>query len=478
LGQEAKVSISERRLIVPEITALSLSEINQYQRCDAEFFGPTTAVLLDKIQSVGCQRLGDFLSSAKRGQAPEYNTAGEIPVIRTANVRELEFSGVRQEYVTKDFYDSAVKGPIGTNDFAVTSTGVGTLGRVFCNISGGEYFADGHITILKAKPGVDICLLAAVLQSRIGQVQFERWQRGSSGQIEIYPEDICNILIPKLPAKTQLQISALWRAAVESVKNSSLFYPQAEQELLERLGWQKIKQSADELFFVEGISEITKRGRADPEHFQPKYLRLLQQLEKVGASTLGSLTREIVKGIQPDGYSDEGPITVVKSKNVFGHGIDFVSCQRTSVEAFKDQPSRLAEGDVVMNSTGFGTLGRAAFVPSITEKTVAAVDLLILRLRKDQALPEYVTLFLNSAAGLWQSEMFQTGSSGQLHLYPQHVKEMLVFLPRNKDGSVDLVWQRKLAALVTRASRSKDDARIKLDQAKKIVEKYVNQSGH
>jgi hypothetical protein len=102
---------------------------------------------------------------------------------------------------------------------------------------------------------------------------------------------------------------------------------------------------------------------------------------------------------------------------------------------------------------------------------------LVLRLREDQALPEYVTLFLNTQAGLWQSEMFQTGSSGQLHLYPQHVRDMFVFLPRNKDGSIDLVWQRKLADKVTGASRAMQEARIKLDQAKKLIEDYVADAG-
>lgn len=456
-----------------EITTLALAEINRYERCDAEFFSPSAAALIHKVGKAGCQPLGNFLSSAKRGQAPEYNPAGEIPVVRTANVRELEFSDVRQEYVTKSFFDSTIKGSIGPNDLAVTSTGVGTLGRVFCNISGGVYFADGHITILKAKPGTDVCFLAAVLQSHIGQVQFERWQRGSSGQIEIYPEDICNVLVPKLPTDSQRQVSAMWRTAVESVQKSCLLYPEAEQELLERLGWEKIKNNADELFFIERISETKKHGRTDSEHFQPKYLRLRERLKKIGASSLGDLTTKIAKGTQPGSYYDEGPITVVKSKNVFGLGIDFSSCERTSADAYEDVPARLAEGDVVMNSTGFGTLGRAAFVPHIIEKTVAAVDLLVLRLRKDQALPEYVTLFLNTQAGLWQSEMFQTGSSGQLHLYPQHVRDLLVFLPRNKNGSIDLAWQRKLADKVTSASRAKQEARIKLDQAKRLVENYV-----
>jgi hypothetical protein len=73
--------------------------------------------------------------------------------------------------------------------------------------------------------------------------------------------------------------------------------------------------------------------------------------------------------------------------------------------------------------------------------------------------------------------MFQTGSSGQLEIYPQHIQKILVFVPRNKDGSIDLSWQHKLAEKVTGASRAKQEARAKLSQAKKLVEDYIVKRG-
>lgn len=326
--------------------------------------------------------------------------------------------------------------------------------------------------VLREKNGKDGAWLLPFLLSSQAQTVL-RWSQTGSNHPRFSSSTLLGLSIAREIVLKKEKIGLLVREAVDRVERARNLYPEAEQELLERLGWEKIKNNADELFFIERISETNKRGRTDAEHFQPKYLRLRERLKKIGASKLGDLTMEIAKGTQPGSYYDEGPITVVKSKNVFGHGIDFAGCERTSADAYEDVPARLADDDVVMNSTGFGTLGRAAFVPHITEKTVAAVDLLVLRLRKDQALPEYVTLFLNTQAGLWQSEMFQTGSSGQLHLYPQHVKDMLVFLPRNKDGSIDLAWQRKLSDKVTGASRAKQEARIKLNQAKKLVEDYV-----
>src|SRR5262249_41098442 len=117
--------------------------------------------------------------------------------------------------------------------------------------------------------------------------------------------------------------------------------------------------------------------------------------------------------------SDAGEIYVVKSKNVQGQAVDIEGCDRTSRSAWQKAAARLQEGDLVINSTGRGTLGRAAFVPATERKVVGAVDVTIWRLDPKKLLSVYATLFLNSPAGLAQSEQCQTGSSGQLHLYPR-----------------------------------------------------------
>jgi hypothetical protein len=67
----------------------------------------------------------------------------------------------------------------------------------------------------------------------------------------------------------------------------------------------------------------------------------------------------------------------------------------------------------------------------------------------------------------------QTGSSGQLEIYPQHIEQFLVFLPRTKTGKIDLAWQEALAAKIETAGRAKTDAREKLQAAKRLVEAAV-----
>lgn len=281
-------------------------------------------------------------------------------------------------------------------------------------------------------------------------------------------------MIPRLPQRVQTQISTLWTSAVKLVQQAETFYPDAEKELLERLGWATLQRTRPELFFVAKSSALSSAERVDAEHFHPKYRRLRKRLSANGAMPLDTLCTSIDKGTQPPEYIEDGPVVVVKSKNVFGQGIDFDNCERTTDSVFDDIPARLAAGDVVMNSTGFGTLGRAGFIPpEHPKRLVASVDLLKLRVKREQVLPEYLTLFLNSLAGLAQSEMLQTGSSGQLHLYPQHIQGILVFLPRDKKGNIDMAWQRKLADKVIGASTAKQEAQVKLAEAKRLVEAAI-----
>jgi hypothetical protein len=134
--------------------------------------------------------------------------------------------------------------------------------------------------------------------------------------------------------------------------------------------------------------------------------------------------------------------------------------------------ARVRNGDVLLNSTGRGTLGRAAFF-QFTAPAVCDNHITILRPNSKICLPRYLALFLNSPAGLTQSEQFQTGSSGQLEIYPQHIKQFLVFVPRTSSGAIDVAWQQKLTAKVEAAALAHQEARAKLAEAT-CVEEILN----
>lgn len=452
---------------------IGFAGVTKNERWDAEFVAPDVIELLAALDARGADQLGTLVVSAQRGVAPDYRADGTVPVLRTANVRDLELSDERQEYVTGTFAASSPRATVKQRDIVVTSTGVGTLGRAFCNIQEQQWFADGHITVLRPDDGVSPEYLAAVLQSRVGRTQLDRAHRGSSGQIEIYPDDIQAVRIPRLGASLEAHVAQLWRQAVGMVESAKQRYPDAEQELMARVGWVAAQDCDAERHFVQRASKLASKERADAEHFEPRNERLRAHLSGQGAKTVGAVIHNLSKGTQPLGYAPHGEVVVVKSKDVNGVGIDFRQCQRTSAASYDDVAARLTGGEVVMNATGLGTLGRAAFIPERPEPTVAAVDLLILRFDPKAVAPGYAALFLNSPLGLAQSWMHQCGSSGQLHLYPHQVREILLYLPVDKNGNPDLKWQNVLAGEVGAAVEARRDAQLLMDEARAIIEKEV-----
>jgi len=114
--------------------------------------------------------------------------------------------------------------------------------------------------------------------------------------------------------------------------------------------------------------------------------------------------------------------------------------------------------------TGVGTLGRAAVVPESNVPMVISVDVAGWRIKPKTLPVEYIALFLNSPAGVSQSERYQTGSSGQLHLYPEHVRNFRIYARRTKSGQLDLDWHDELARKVAEAETKRSRATAKLNK--------------
>ncbi len=78
---------------------------------------------------------------------------------------------------------------------------------------------DNHVTIIRC-PTMDPVFLSVYLNSVAGQMQVERFYKGSSGQIELYPEDIGNFLIWDAPVSVQKSIRASVESALQSKAES------------------------------------------------------------------------------------------------------------------------------------------------------------------------------------------------------------------------------------------------------------------
>lgn len=139
------------------------------------------------------------------------------------NVCALKSNCVRRGFVdyslarsvTRDFHKKKKKSQVLLNDILINSTGDGTIGRVAVFNAKFPAVADGHISIVRFKNADDAWYIAAFLLSELGQRQIYRYINGSSGQVEIYPQDLSRIWIkpPKSPDHKKAVADGLRTAA-------------------------------------------------------------------------------------------------------------------------------------------------------------------------------------------------------------------------------------------------------------------------
>ncbi len=112
-------------------------------------------------------------------------------------------------------------------DTLLNGTGRGTLGRAAPYLTDGTAVSDNHVTILRSAD-LDPVYLSLYLNSAAGQMQVEMHQRGSSGQLELYPFDIRKFLIWPAPKEFQQELRELHDKAAAAELESKRLLEQAK----------------------------------------------------------------------------------------------------------------------------------------------------------------------------------------------------------------------------------------------------------
>tara|TARA_Y100000034_G_C6839647_1_gene379750 strand:- start:334 stop:1113 length:780 start_codon:yes stop_codon:yes gene_type:complete len=116
--------------------------------------------------------------------------------------------------VSPEFYKkNKAKAGVQKNDVLINSTGDGTIGRVAVFNYNFPAVVDGHVTILRFSDADYAWYIAAFLLSDSGQKQIYRYINGSSGQVEVYPQDIGRIWIKPSDNKAITSIARSLRDA-------------------------------------------------------------------------------------------------------------------------------------------------------------------------------------------------------------------------------------------------------------------------
>ena len=439
---------------------------------DSQFYDPKKLEYLDKLSEQSRQKISDEFLEIIDLTSSQEKTRFPAFVYNLTNSLGNLFTGGELANSADDI--GSTKKIAQPDDFAVSRLRYSL--KEFGVIPKKEYppLLSTEYVVLRQKGKISPHLLIPYLLSSEIQFIFEHSQRGSEHP-RLANKDILNLPLPNSLTKKAKEISDIVVSAIRDFEQSNNLYPEAEQELLERMEWDKLV-TKHILNYAATSKDIRTDERIDPEFYQPKFGNLEKHLKKMGSVELGKFCQMPNRGVQPT-YED-GDVLVINSKHLGPTEIDIDDAEITTKLFYEDKnnaKARIKNLDVLMYSTG-AYVGRTNVYLS-GQKAIASNHVTIIRSDAKICDPVYLALFLNSPAGLMQTDQRASGSA-QREIYPQDITKYQIFIPNDKNGKPDLAWQKKLADKIISANKAKTDAKKKLEEAKSLVkieiEKLVN----
>lgn len=197
----------------------------------------------------------------------------------------------------------------------------------------------------------------------------------------------------------------------------------------------------------EGMDEAT--AALFPDALEETTLGLVPKGWSV--KTLADVTAYLNRGLSPK-YVDDGGLLVLNQKCVRDFSIDWSKGRRHDPNQRKVDGRLLENGDVLVNSTGVGTLGRVGQILSLPEPAIVDSHVTVVRAGAAVSWP-YLGQWVQSRQG--QIEAMGEGSTGQTELSRSKLGSMPLLVPK---GAVLAAFDAAVLPLKARISCNADTA--------------------
>ena len=343
--------------------------------------------------------LGEITSFMSKGIPPKYverENENTVCVLNQKCNRNFEI-----KYEESRLHDcSKKKVPadkmLQPGDVLINSTGTGTAGRVaqLYDVPTPTTI-DGHMILLRPTEEIDSIYYGYAVKAF--QPKIETLAEGSTGQTEINRKRLQEEIVISFPKEkeTQDRIARFLLNIDEKIKvNDKINKNLLEQALAIYKDW----------FCDYALSDGTL-----PENWK--------------ITTIDAISSLVTRGIAPK-YDDSSDQIVLNQKCIRDHTIDISLARRHLPKKINEK--WISKGDLLINSTGTGTLGRVAQVWFEANNMTVDSHVTIVR-PKDSILQSYI--------GFWglshesEIEAQHTGSTGQTELPRDRVKAMELPLP-------------------------------------------------
>lgn len=441
-------------------------DLTRDRRLDAEYYKPVYLEQERRVKLLASKPLNSLAAVSDGNHLTISNQFSDegVRYLRGQDLNDFFVSDSNAVYIPEEAYDKLKRSHMFPGDVLLSI--VGTIGNVAL-VTEQYTKLTGSCKIAIIRPhSISPYFLAIYFASKIGQDQIARRVRGAVQQGVILP-DLKEFPIPVVSDDQENEIERLVIATQQKRNEAKSLYAQAEALLLHELGLDTLDLS-HQTTFTATFAEVMEARRLDAEYFQPKYTHLIAAIQNTGqAVRLGNWVSETIRrGILPD-YVEDGDITVINSQHVGKTHVE-LDDNRTTSRAFtqvsKNMRAVVKKYDVLLNSTGYITIGRAQ---TLLDDVEAVVDGHVSIIRPKQGLdPVYLGLYLNSLPGQLQTERGWTGSSGQIELRPEVVSEYVIWKAPEP-------VQQQIRQLVETSHQARKEASQLLEQAKQQVEELI-----
>ena len=425
----------------------------------------------------------------KRGKSPKYTSqSGTLVFAQKCNTK---YGGININlalYLDECCLSKYPKDEyMQDGDVVINSTGTGTLGRVgiYKTIDNNlrlPIVPDSHVTIIRAWNDIHPFYIYAYMKCK--QKELEAKGEGSTNQKELKPLTLKELLIPIPPKYEQVRIQEQLTKAlsltedIEDNKKDILDYIQnIKSKILDlAIRGKLVPQDPNDepaSVLLEHIraekEELIKKGKIKRDKKESAIFRGVDNsyYEKIGSKTYcideeipyeipdawewirleNCCIKEIRRGKSPK-YIDESNALVFAQKcNTKYNGIDIRLAQYLDESTLGKYPfdEYMLDGDIVINSTGTGTLGRVGIyhsednclnLPIVPDSHVTVI--------RTHSTIKSIYIYAFMKANQCELEQKGEGSTNQKELKPLTLKEMLVPIPPYNE-------QLRITALLTAA---------------------------
>lgn len=284
--------------------------------------------------------------------------------------------------------------------------------------------------------------------------------------------------IPKCLLLMNAEIDSIMNKAYEVLEQSKIFYKKAEETLYLELGLDPKNPLQNLLDFktnnptnspnisIRTLKEsFLKTGRLDSEYYQKKYEineKIIMNKKYTVLDNLVSITKSIEPGSNL--YKNKG-IPFIRVANLTQYGLSEGDVFLDEKDFFPQYLQILyPKKDTILFSKD-GSVGITYCVKEDKEVVTSSAILHLNIKDKENILPEYLTLFLNSIFAKLQAQR-DCGGSIISHWRIEDIKKVLVAI-------LDIKIQEKIAKYIQESFNLRKKSKQLLDNAKNKVEEQI-----